>query len=93
MATEHRHFYVKTGLMGGWHNVDSKHPLDATAHNHGDIETRDGKLKSTRTVKTRIDAALEAAMWADVEEAARKADIDALEPGYGKVAVTAKASK
>jgi len=72
--SEHRHFYLKTGLMGGWHPIGQKHPLDAGAHGHGDIETRGAKLTRTSTVKARVSAEVESAMWADVEAAIKASD-------------------
>ena len=74
MATEHRHYYLKTGLMGGWHPIDQKHPLDAGAHTHGDVEVRDAKLTRTSTVKARVSAEVESQLWADVEAATRAAE-------------------
>ena len=60
--------------MGGWHPISVKHPLDAGAHTHGDIETRDAKLTRTSTVKARVSAETESQMWADVEAATRTAE-------------------
>ena|SRR3990172_3969095 len=74
-SVEHRHFYLKSGLMGGWHPIGQKHPLDVGAHGHGDIETRDAKLTRSTRVKARVSAETESQLWADVEAATRAAEI------------------
>jgi hypothetical protein len=73
-VSEHRHFYLKTGLMGGWHPVEQKHPLDASAHDHGDIESRDAKLTRTSTVRmTETDRLIaDQTVMAEIEAAAAR---------------------
>ena len=60
--------------MGGWHPISQKHPLDAGAHTHGDIESRDARLTRTSTARARVSAETESQMWADVEAATRAAE-------------------
>ena len=60
--------------MGGWHPISVKHPLDPTAHGHGDIETRDARLTRTVYLTARVSAEVESQMWADVEAATRAAE-------------------